>query len=115
MLFFLNEIEISGVLVKRNFIMATQDNSYDRQLPAAGNDDKRKKRVILYTVIFAIGIVAGVIGLCSALKFIFYVGLFVTIAAAVGIVVGIIVAKNKIQDAADRRKRNNADYDADND
>lgn len=91
--------------IEKIFIMATQNDSYDRQLSSGGSGDNRKGRVILYVVIFIVGIVAGVIGLCSALKFIFYVGLFVTIVAAVGIVVGVIVAKNKIQDAADRDDR----------
>lgn len=83
--------------------MATQNDSYDRQLSSGGSGDSRKRRVVLYAVIFIVGIVAGVIGLCSALKFIFYVGLFVTIIAAVAIVVGLVVAKNKIQDADNRR------------
>lgn len=85
--------------------MVTKDNSYDRQLQPDNNKGNRKGRVILYVVVFIVGIVAGVIGLCSALKFIFYVGLFVTIVAAVGIVLGVIVAKNKIQDATDRDDR----------
>lgn len=83
--------------------MAIQNDSYDRQLSSGGSGGSRKHRVVLYTVIFIAGIVAGVIGLCSALKFIFYVGLFVTIIAAVAIVVGLIVAKNRFHDTDNSR------------
>lgn len=40
-------------------------------------DRKRKANVILWLVIFIAGIVVGIWGLCSAVKFVFYVGLVV--------------------------------------
>lgn len=40
-------------------------------------DRKRKANVILWLVIFIAGIVIGIWGICSAMKFVFYVGLVV--------------------------------------
>lgn len=40
-------------------------------------DRKRKANVILWLVIFIAGIVVGIWGLCSAVKFVFYLGLVV--------------------------------------
>lgn len=40
-------------------------------------DRKRKANVILWLVIFIAGIVVGIWGICSAVKFVFYLGLVV--------------------------------------
>lgn len=40
-------------------------------------DRKRKANVILWLVIFIAGIVIGIWGFCSAVKFVFYLGLVV--------------------------------------
>lgn len=40
-------------------------------------DQKRKANVILWLVIFIAGIIVGIWGLCSAVKFVFYLGLVV--------------------------------------
>lgn len=40
-------------------------------------DRKRKANVILWLIIFIAGIVVGIWGICSAVKFVFYLGLVV--------------------------------------
>lgn len=59
--------------------------------PVSGNSSKGKIAVGL--VIFLLGVVVGVIGLCAAFKLIFYIGLIVTVIAAVALVWGILRIK----------------------
>lgn len=68
----------------------------------AGNRTSRKSTLTLTVIIFVIGIIAGVVGLCAAVKVIFYIGLAVTLLALVALVVGVIYLNYDI-----RRRRDN--------
>lgn len=46
---------------------------------------RRKSPAILMIVIFVLGVIVGVVGLCAAFKLIFYIGLAVIILAAIAI------------------------------
>lgn len=52
-------------------------------------------------LIFVVGMIAGVVGLCAAIKIIFYIGLCVAIIAAIALVLGIITIKNRIDNDDD--------------
>ncbi|MCM1348408.1 MAG: hypothetical protein NC338_03270 [Firmicutes bacterium] len=60
-----------------------------------------KAKVSLGLIIFLLGVVAGVIGLCGAIKIIFYIGLTVAILAAVALVWGIIAVRNRFDEDVD--------------
>lgn len=62
---------------------------------------RRKGSVTLMFVIFVLGVIVGVIGLCVALKFIFYIGL------AVIIVVAMLLVWFLLKVRSDERNRGN--------
>lgn len=65
-------------------------------IESSGNRrEPTNKKVTLGVIIFLAGIIAGVIGLCVALRVIFYIGLAVALVAAVAIVVGIITLRRR--------------------
>lgn len=68
------------------------------QIGTSDSKGRNKAKVTLGVVLFLLGVVAGVVGLCAALKVIFYIGLAVAIIAAVALVCGIIAVKNQIED-----------------
>lgn len=79
--------------------MGKQDTSNYADSVSAGKRGGRNVKVVVGSVIFLLGIIAGVVGLCMALKFIFYLGLVVAVVAAIAIVWGVIAVKRRITDS----------------
>lgn len=68
----------------------------DKSLPE--NNKPRtfsKSSITIGLIIFILGIIAGVVGLCVAFKVIFYIGLAVAIIAAIALVWCIITVRRK--------------------
>lgn len=61
----------------------------------SGRQTFSKGSVTLGLIIFILGIIAGVVGLCVAFKIIFYIGLAVAIIAAIALVWCIISVRRK--------------------
>lgn len=57
--------------------------------------DAGRGKVAAGVIIFILGVIAGVVGLCVAVKFIFFLGLAVAVVAAVALVTGIITVRNR--------------------
>lgn len=74
------------------------------QIGARAIDGRNRKGKIRAGIfIFILGVIAGVVGLCVALKFIFYIGLAVALIAAVALVWGIMSVKSRLSsDEGDR-------------
>lgn len=56
-------------------------------------------------IIFVVGVIVGVIGLCTALKVIFYIGLVVVILAGLGVIWAVFAVRRDIRNDDDNAPR----------
>lgn len=87
--------------------MDNQQN-FEQQKRLQENDitvEKRKKKehLVWGIVIFILGVIAGIVGLCFTVKFIFYLGMIVMVIGIIALIWGIFRVKRYLTDRSDSR------------